>query len=86
MQHDASMTQAPTPSTSPVKSIRTLIGVRGMDREAGLRVAGSLLKLEGVLKAAPDDGQIEVHYDPSLHTVMDLIRDIRQQGFLAGML
>ncbi len=80
------MTQAPSSPAAPVRSIRTLIGVRGMDREAGLRVAGSLLKLEGVLKAAPDDGQIEVHYDPSLHTVMDLIREIRQQGFLAGML
>ncbi len=79
------MTQASVPP-SPVKSIRTLIGVRGMDREAGLRVAASLLTLPGIVKAAPDDGQIEVHYDPSQHTVMDLIRAIRQQGFLAGML
>jgi copper chaperone len=73
-------------SPSSVKSIRTLIGVRGMDREAGLRVAASLLTLQGIVKASPDDGQIEVHYDPSQHTVMDLIRAIRQQGFLAGML
>ncbi|WP_407541442.1 heavy-metal-associated domain-containing protein [Deinococcus radiomollis] len=57
-----------------------------MDKESGLRVAASLLALPGILKAAPDDGQIEVHYDPSQHTVMDLIRAIRQQGFLAGML
>ena len=49
-------------------------------RESDLATAQELLK------AAPDDGQIEVHYDPSLHTVMDLIREIRQQGFLAGML
>ncbi len=57
-----------------------------MDKEAGVRVAAKLLTLGGVLKATPDDGQIEVHYDPSQHTVMDLIRAIRQQGFLAGML
>ncbi|WP_424951149.1 heavy-metal-associated domain-containing protein [Deinococcus sp.] len=80
------MTQAPTYPSIPVRSIRTLIGVRGMDKEAGLRVAAGLLALGGVLKATPDDGQIEVHYDPSQHTVMDLIRAIRQQGFLAGML
>ncbi len=80
------MTQAPVPPSPPVKSIRTLIGVRGMDKEAGLRVAAALLALGGVLKAVPDDGQIEVHYDPSQHTVMDLIRAVRQQGFLAGML
>ena len=80
------MTQASSPTPTPVRSIRTLIGVRGMDKEAGLRVAESLLQIEGILKATPDDGQIEVHYDPSLHTVMDLIREIRQQGFLAGML
>ena len=80
------MTQASTSTSTSVKSIRTLIGVRGMDRAAGLRVAETLLAMDGVLKAAPDDGQIEVHYDPSLHTVMDLIRAIRQQGFLAGML
>jgi copper chaperone len=71
---------------APSKPIRTLIGVRGMDKEAGIRVAENLLKNEGVLKAIPDDGQIEVHYDPSYYTVMDLIRLIRQQGFLAGML
>ncbi len=65
---------------------RVLLGVRGMSREAGQTVAAALRALPGVSKAAPDDGQIEVHYDPSQHTVMDLIRAIRQQGFLAGML
>jgi copper chaperone len=80
------MTQVPAPTPAPVKGIRTLIGVRGMDKAAGVRVAEQLLTMDGVLKATPDDGQIEVHYDPSLHTVMDLIRTVRQQGFLAGML
>ncbi|WP_261663723.1 heavy-metal-associated domain-containing protein [Deinococcus sp. Marseille-Q6407] len=65
---------------------RVLLGVRGMDREAGERVAAHLLSLPGISKAAPDTGQIEVHYDPSLYTVMDLVRQVRSQGFLAGML
>lgn len=65
---------------------RVLLGVRGMDREAGERVAAHLLSLPGVSKATPDTGQIEVHYDPSFHTVMDLVRQVRSQGFLAGML
>lgn len=75
-----------SPALASSRTTRTLIGVRGMNRESGRHVAASLLALGGVLKATPDDGQIEVHYDPSLHTVMDLIRTVRQQGFLAGML
>ena len=65
---------------------RVLLGVRGMNRAAGEKVAAALLALPGVSKAIPDDGQIEVHYDPSFHTVMDLVRTVRMQGFLAGML
>ncbi|MFC4427480.1 heavy-metal-associated domain-containing protein [Deinococcus navajonensis] len=65
---------------------RVLLGVRGMNREAGEKVAAVLLALPGVSKATPDEGQIEVHYDPSHHTVMDLVRTVRTQGFLAGML
>ncbi|MFC4455495.1 heavy-metal-associated domain-containing protein [Deinococcus sonorensis] len=71
--------------TNP-RTTRTLIGVHGMDRASGDRVAAALLAMPGVAKATPDDGQIEVHYDPSQHTIMDLIRTIRTQGFLAGML
>lgn len=65
---------------------RVLLGVRGMNREAGEKVSGALLALPGVVRALPDDGQIEVHYDPSQLTVMDLVRAVRGQGFLAGML
>ncbi len=65
---------------------RVLIGVRGMTKEAGARIATLLLDQGGVTKAIPDDGQIEVHYDPSRLTVMDLLRTVRSQGFLAGML
>lgn len=65
---------------------RVLLGVRGMNREAGEKVAAALLVLPGVVRAMPDEGQIEVHYDPSQLTVMDLVRAVRGQGFLAGML
>ncbi|EYB67725.1 hypothetical protein DEIPH_ctg033orf0158 [Deinococcus phoenicis] len=68
------------------RATRVLLGVRGMTRDAGERVAAHLRALPGVLQATPDDGQIEVHYDPSQHTVMDLVRAVRAQGFLAGML
>lgn len=68
------------------KPTRVLLGVRGMDREAGERVAAHLRTLPGISKAAPDAGQIEIHYDPSQQTVMDLVRAVRSQGFLAGML
>lgn len=73
----AAMTSKPT---------RVLLGVRGMTRDAGERVAAHLQTLPGVARATPDEGQIEVHYDPSQHTVMDLVRAVRSQGFLAGML
>ncbi|MFC6590804.1 heavy-metal-associated domain-containing protein [Deinococcus lacus] len=65
---------------------RVLLGVRGMNRESGERVAAYLTSLPGIVKATPDEGQIEVHYDPSHYTVMDLVRAVRSQGFLAGML
>jgi copper chaperone len=63
-----------------------LLGVRGMSRDAGTGVAAALTALPGVSRATPDEGQIEVHYDPSQLTVMDLVRAVRRQGFLAGML
>lgn len=65
---------------------RVILGVRGMSREAGLKVSEALQQVEGIHKAIPDDGQIEVHYDSTALTNMDLIRAVRQQGFLAGML
>ncbi|MBZ9713046.1 MULTISPECIES: heavy-metal-associated domain-containing protein [Deinococcus] len=68
------------------KATRVLLGVRGMSREAGTTVSEALAALPGVVKATPDEGQIEVHYDPSQLTVMDLVRAVRRQGFLAGML
>ncbi len=44
---------------------RVLLGVRGMSKEAGLRVSDALKEIEGVSKAIPDDGQLEVHLRPN---------------------
>lgn len=71
---------------NPEKPARVLLGVRGMDREAGERIAAILRQTPGVTQATPDQGQIAVHYDPGRLTVMDLVRLVRKQGFLAGML
>ncbi|WP_291429938.1 heavy-metal-associated domain-containing protein [Deinococcus sp.] len=65
---------------------RVVLGVRGMTRDAGTSVAAALSALPGVTRATPDEGRIEGHYDPSQLPVMDLVRSVRSQGFLAGML
>jgi copper chaperone len=72
--------------TQVANKARVLIGVRGMDKEAGERISAALLSIAGVSQATPDQGSIAVQYDPSAMTVMDLLRAIRKQGFLAGML
>ena len=51
------------------------------------KILGALRTLEGVQRADQASlGQVEIEYDPYRLTVMDLIRSIREQGFLAGML
>jgi len=51
------------------------------------KVSSAIRKLEGVQGVQPTEiGQLEVEYDPHRLTVMDLIRVVREQGFLAGML
>lgn len=67
---------------------RVLLGVRGLpDPAAAERVMASLQGVRGVSGVShPHPGQLEVTYDPSAATVMDLIRAVREQGFLAGML
>lgn len=67
---------------------RVLLGVRGMDRPEQIeKVSTAIKKLEGVQSVqTADNGQLEVEYDPHQLTVMDLIRVVREQGFLAGML
>lgn len=67
---------------------RVLLGVRGMERPEQIeKVSSAIKKLEGVQSVQPaDTGQLEIEYDPHQLTVMDLIRVVREQGFLAGML
>lgn len=67
---------------------RVLLGVRGMEKpEQVAKVSNAIMRLEGVQSVHPVDvGQLEVEYDPQRLTVMDLIRVVREQGFLAGML
>lgn len=67
---------------------RVLIGVRGItEAEQMNKVVSALRKMQGVSKADSFTlGQVEVEYDPQAMTVMDLLRTVREQGFLAGML
>lgn len=61
--------------------------VRGMDTEdSRAQVVQTLRDVMGVVSVAPADaGQVNVEYDPTEVTVMDLIRALRRIGFLAGM-
>lgn len=77
------------PSSGPGSGsggVRVVLGVRGMDEEAGSRVVDALLAVPGVLDARPGDAeQVEVRYDDTETTVMEMIRALRRLGFLAGM-
>ena len=65
-----------------------LIGIRGEPTPEGMeRILKALKRLEGVAEVqATGPAQVLVAYDPQSLTVMDLIRIIREEGFLAGML
>jgi copper chaperone len=67
---------------------RVLIGIRGEPTPEGMdRILKALRALEGVEEAqATGPAQLQVTYDPQSLTVMGLIRTIREEGFLAGML
>lgn len=67
---------------------RVLLGIRGAeDAQIVGQIVQILAKIEGVEKAEQTQpGQIQVDYNPHLVTTMDLIRAIREQGFLAGIL
>jgi copper chaperone len=67
---------------------KVLLGVRGLtEDDATERVMKALKSLKGVSAVVnTHPGQLEVNYDPVLVTVMDLLRIVRGQGFLAGML
>ena len=64
-----------------------MLGVRGMDNISATEVVSEVLQaVRGVHTVeAGNDGQAMVEYDSSELTVMDLIRALRQRGFLAGM-
>lgn len=63
-----------------------MLGVRGMGDESRERVREALLAVPGVLEAEPGDAeQVEVRYDDTETTVMEMIRALRRLGFLAGM-
>lgn len=66
---------------------RVMLGVRGMDNSSATElVSEALSAVKGVHTVeAGTDGQAMVEYDASELTVMDLIRALRRQGFLAGM-
>ncbi|RIH93179.1 hypothetical protein Mgrana_00806 [Meiothermus granaticius NBRC 107808] len=65
-----------------------LLGVRGLEHPEQIeKVTAALQQVDGVGSVKPGEpGQLEVEYDPFKLTVMDLIRSVREQGFLAGML
>ncbi len=67
---------------------RVLLGVRGLNTEdAAERVMSALKSIGGVTEVNnPHPGQIEVGFDPTQATVMDLLRAVRSVGYLAGML
>jgi len=67
---------------------RVLLGIRGAQTEDQMQtVLAALKNIEGVARAeAVQAGQVLVEYDPHRLTVMDLIRAVRERGFLAGML
>ena len=55
-------------------------------RDSALVVTETLRGLVGVLSVdAGTDSQAVVEYDSTELTVMDLIRALRRQGYLAGM-
>jgi len=69
------------------EGVRILLGVRGLgDADDRERVHRALAALPGVLDVGPGDaGQVEVRYDDTETTVMEMIRALRRLGYLAGM-
>jgi copper chaperone CopZ len=67
---------------------RVMLGIQGVENfEQMNKVTEALKEQQGVLKAEVQQlGQVVVEYDPHRLTVMDLIRTVREEGFLAGML
>jgi len=67
---------------------RVMLGIQGVENSEQMEIiVNALSKQQGVLEAEIQQiGQVAVEYDPHRLTVMDLIRTVREEGFLAGML
>ncbi len=67
---------------------RIMLGIQGVESVDQMeKVVTALARQKGVLKTEVQQlGQVAVEYDPHRLTVMDLIRIVREEGFLAGML
>ena len=67
---------------------RIMLGIQGVQNDEQMeKVVTALARQKGVLKTEVQQlGQVAVEYDPHRLTVMDLIRTVREEGFLAGML
>jgi copper chaperone len=67
---------------------RVMLGIQGVESYGQMEtVTEALNKQKGVSKVEVQQiGQVLVEYDPQRLTVMDLIRTVREAGFLAGML
>ncbi len=66
---------------------KVLMQVQGLvDADSTKRVMDSLEAMPGVQSVKLSDrGTLSIAYDGSYLTVMDLIRAVRKQGFLASM-
>ena len=66
---------------------RVFLGVKGMTTHEGAsKVKETLMGVDGVQRVdAGLDQQAAVEYDETELTVMDLIRTLRRQGIMAGM-
>lgn len=66
---------------------RVLLGIKEMNKASDIDlVKRTLLTIRGVQSVqAGMDGQASVEYNGEELTIMDLLRALRKQGFVAGM-
>lgn len=66
---------------------RVMLGVKNMTQKDEVEsVKQTLMAVEGVgAVSAGLDGQASVEYDAASLTIMDLLRALRKEGFVAGM-
>jgi len=66
---------------------RVLLGIKDLKGQSEVdRVKRTLLIISGVKSVSAGlDGQASVEYDGDELTIMDLIRALRKEGFVSGM-